>query len=54
LIVDAEDEAAQSFYAHYGFKAFAGVPLSMYLPVRVGEWNHQIVNVPSLRYYLFG
>jgi predicted GNAT family N-acyltransferase len=33
LIVDAKDEAAQSFYAHYGFKAFAGVPLSMYLPL---------------------
>jgi hypothetical protein len=26
-------QAAQSFYAHYGFTAFAGVPLSMYLPL---------------------
>ncbi len=33
LIVDAKDDRARSFYEHYGFTAFAGRPLAMYLPL---------------------
>lgn len=32
LIVDAKDERAKAFYEHYGFSAFAGKPLALYLP----------------------
>ena len=31
LIVDAKDTQAKDFYAHYGFTAFAGRPLMLYL-----------------------
>lgn len=33
LIVDAKDQEARAFYAHYGFTSFAGQPLAMYLPL---------------------
>lgn len=33
LIVDAKDEGAKAFYEHYGFKAFVGKPLALYLPL---------------------
>lgn len=33
LIVDAKDEGAKDFYLHHGFKAFAGKPLVLYLPL---------------------
>lgn len=33
LIVDAKDAQARSFYEHYGFTAFAGQPLTLYLPL---------------------
>lgn len=31
LIVDAKDDGAAAFYRHYGFVAFAGNPLMLYL-----------------------
>lgn len=33
LIVDAKDDEARAFYAHYGFTAFTSQPLAMYLPL---------------------
>lgn len=33
LIVDAKSQAAKSFYAHYGFKACADAPMTLYLPL---------------------
>jgi predicted GNAT family N-acyltransferase len=33
LIVDAKNEAAQSFYAHYGFTACNDNPMTMYLSI---------------------
>ncbi len=33
LVVDAKDEGARTFYEHYGFTAFAGKPLTLYLPL---------------------
>lgn len=33
LIVDAKDDRAKGFYEHYGFKAFASRPLTLYLPL---------------------
>ncbi len=33
VIVDAKGEAAQRFYAHYGFRAFPGNPLRLFLPL---------------------
>ena len=33
LIVDAKDAQAKLFYEHYGFTAFAGKPLLLYLPL---------------------
>ncbi len=33
LIVDAKDDDAAAFYRHYGFVAFAGNPLALYLPL---------------------
>src|SRR5690606_34285010 len=33
LIVDAKDDAARAFYAHYGFTSFTSQPLAMYLPL---------------------
>jgi GNAT superfamily N-acetyltransferase len=34
LFVDAIDEPAARFYAHFGFEAFADEPLKLFLPVR--------------------
>lgn len=31
LIVDAKDQNARQFYEHYGFAAFAGEPMTLYL-----------------------
>ena len=31
MIVDAKDENAKQFYEHYGFVAFTGQPLTLYL-----------------------
>lgn len=33
LIVDAKDIKAKGFYEHFGFKAFADQPLTLYLPL---------------------
>jgi GNAT superfamily N-acetyltransferase len=33
LIVDAKDAKAKAFYEHYGFKAFVGQALTLYLPL---------------------
>lgn len=33
LIVDAKDDAAKTFYEHYGFASFRDAPLSLYLPL---------------------
>ena len=33
LIVDAKDEAAASFYEHYGFKRCADASMTLYLPL---------------------
>lgn len=33
LIVDAKDQSAKAFYEHYGFTAFSGKPLTLYLPL---------------------
>jgi GNAT superfamily N-acetyltransferase len=33
LIVDAKDDEARAFYAHYGFTPFGSRPLAMYLPL---------------------
>ena len=33
LFVDAIDELAAKFYAHFGFEAFADEPLKMFLPI---------------------
>jgi len=33
LLVDAKDEQARLFYEHYGFTAFTGRPLTLYLPL---------------------
>ena len=33
LIVDAKDDDAAAFYRHYGFVAYAGNPLLLYLPL---------------------
>jgi GNAT superfamily N-acetyltransferase len=33
LIVDAKDAQARRFYEHYGFTAFAGQALTLYLPL---------------------
>ena len=33
MIVDAKDASAASFYAHFGFRAFASKPMSMFLPL---------------------
>jgi GNAT superfamily N-acetyltransferase len=35
LLVDAKDEQAGRFYAHYGFTALQDLPLSLYLPLGV-------------------
>lgn len=34
LFVDAIDEKAADFYAHFGFEAFVDEPLKLFLPVR--------------------
>lgn len=34
LFVDAIDEKAAKFYAHFGFEAFADEPLKLFFPVR--------------------
>jgi ribosomal protein S18 acetylase RimI-like enzyme len=33
LIVDAKDEGAAGFYAHFGFRPFADTPLRLFLPM---------------------
>lgn len=33
LLVDAKDDAARAFYAHFGFKALQDRPLTLYLPL---------------------
>ncbi len=33
LIVDAKNDEARAFYAHYGFTPFGSRPLAMYLPL---------------------
>lgn len=33
IVVDAKDDAAQAFYKHLGFIAFAGTPMTLYLPL---------------------
>ncbi|HXQ51238.1 MAG TPA: GNAT family N-acetyltransferase [Stellaceae bacterium] len=33
LIVDARDQTAASFYRHFGFRPFAGRPMSFFLPM---------------------
>ena len=33
LVVDAKDKVAAAFYLHHGFIAFAGSPLSLFLPL---------------------
>lgn len=33
LIADAKDEAALGFYEHFGFRRFAGRPMTLYLPI---------------------
>jgi hypothetical protein len=33
FVVDAKDRAAADFYAHHGFRATAGKPLFLYLPL---------------------
>ena len=33
LVVDAKDKVASAFYLHHGFIAFAGRPLSLFLPL---------------------
>ena len=33
IVVDAKDDAAQAFYKHYGFIAFTGAPMTLYLPL---------------------
>lgn len=35
LLVDAKDEQAAQFYAHYGFTALQDAPLNLYLPLGV-------------------
>lgn len=34
LIVDAKNDRARAFYAHYGFTSFRDRPLMLYLPLR--------------------
>ena len=34
LLVDAIDDKAAAFYAHFGFEAFVDDPLNLFLPVR--------------------
>ena len=33
IVVDAKDEGAVAFYKHHGFIAFAGAPMTLYLPL---------------------
>lgn len=33
LVVDAKDEVAKTFYAHFGFKSLQDSPLTLYLPL---------------------
>jgi predicted GNAT family N-acyltransferase len=35
VVVDAKDEAATQFYGRYGFRAFPGKPLRLFMPVEV-------------------
>ena len=34
LLVDAKNDVAKAFYQHHGFRAFAGQPLTLYLPLQ--------------------
>ena len=33
LVVDAKDDRAKAFYAHFGFKSLQDAPLTLYLPL---------------------
>jgi predicted GNAT family N-acyltransferase len=33
LVVDAKDDVAKAFYAHFGFKTLQDAPLTLYLPL---------------------
>jgi GNAT superfamily N-acetyltransferase len=33
IVVDAKDDVAKAFYKHHGFIAFAGAPMTLYLPL---------------------
>lgn len=37
LVVDAKDDLASAFYRHHGFIAFAGAPLSLFLPLATAK-----------------
>jgi len=37
IIVDAKNERAQTFYEHYGFRAFASEPRRLFLPLETFE-----------------
>lgn len=37
IIVDAKNERAHEFYEHYGFRAFAGEPRRLFLPLETFE-----------------
>ncbi|MGB8363834.1 MAG: hypothetical protein ACLQUZ_02435 [Rhizomicrobium sp.] len=37
IIVDAKNKRAQAFYESYGFRAFAGEPRRLFLPLETFE-----------------
>ena len=40
LVVDAKDATATAFYQHHGFIAFAGHPLTLFLPLATAQALH--------------
>jgi len=40
LVVDAKDATAAAFYQHHGFIAFAGHPLTLFLPLATAQALH--------------
>jgi GNAT superfamily N-acetyltransferase len=40
LVVDAKDATAATFYQHHGFIAFAGHPLTLFLPLATAQALH--------------
>ena len=40
LVVDAKDTTAVAFYQHHGFIAFAGHPLTLFLPLATAQALH--------------